>query len=110
MDNTNLTSEKRCVQLVYPNDRWGSFHGSQCSKIGIVQRDGKWYCKVHDPEYRKQKQEASMAKYQEEMHNRIMVRKRADLLNVIFSGVSTEQIEQLKDDIREDIKALFKIS
>ena len=110
MDNTNLTSEKRCVQLVYPNDRWGSFHGYQCSKIGVIQRDGKWYCKTHDPEYRKQKADVSMAKYKEELHNADMIRKRTQLFDQIFSGISTEQIELLKDEARENIKALFKIN
>ena len=52
--------EQRCIAKVYPKDQWGSYHPYQCSKKGTVERDGKWYCKVHDPEYRKAKIEARL--------------------------------------------------
>jgi len=41
-----------------------SWRFGQCSRKAIVERDGKWYCKIHDPEYIKTKDEEREAKYQ----------------------------------------------
>ena len=43
---------EKCSVMVY-FDMW---HDRQCKKPAIVERDGKWYCKIHDPEYIKEKQ------------------------------------------------------
>lgn len=40
---------KVCSVRVYPSDRAGSFHGHMCSKAAKVEREGKWYCGIHDP-------------------------------------------------------------
>lgn len=40
-------SERRCVKNVPYGGRSVSFH--QCTRLGIVVREGKWYCKQHDP-------------------------------------------------------------
>ncbi len=54
--------EHECSVMVSPNDRWGAFHQSRCQKKAVVERDGKWYCKIHDPEYIKQKDTERKAK------------------------------------------------
>lgn len=36
---------------------WGAFHSHQCEKRAVVTRNGKRYCKIHDPEYVKAKGE-----------------------------------------------------
>lgn len=46
---------QQCEARVSPPDRWGSFHQYQCSKKAVVTRGDKAYCKIHDPEYIKQK-------------------------------------------------------
>jgi len=51
---------QQCSEQVW-YDAW---HKKQCEKKAIVQRDGKWYCKVHDPEYIKQKDTERQAKYE----------------------------------------------
>lgn len=45
----------QCSVRVSPNTRWGAFQQYRCSKKAVVVRDGKPYCKIHDPEYIKQK-------------------------------------------------------
>ena len=50
-----MTDKIECSERVYPNEQWGSFYPHQCKKTAIVERNSKWYCKLHDPEYRKQK-------------------------------------------------------
>lgn len=52
-----------CSQDVYPKERWGSFHPYKCNKPAVIERDGKWYCKIHDPVYRKSKQKGLTAKW-----------------------------------------------
>jgi len=42
-------------------DNW---HKSQCSKKVVVERDGKPYCKIHDPEYIRVKEAKRKASYE----------------------------------------------
>jgi len=36
---------------------WGTWHYHICTKPAIVERNGEWYCKIHDPEYIKARDE-----------------------------------------------------
>ena len=54
--------ENRCSVKVAPNTQWGAFQQHQCSKKAVVERGGVWYCKIHDPEYIKQKDAERKAK------------------------------------------------
>ncbi len=45
----------QCSVRVAPNTQWGAFQQHQCYKKATIIRDGKPYCKIHDPEYIKQK-------------------------------------------------------
>ena len=53
----------RCTETVH--DKY-SFRGRQCSKPAAVERDGRMYCKVHDPEAIKARRDASYAKWKAE--------------------------------------------
>lgn len=53
--------ERRCSQRVF--DRT---FGYQCQKKAVIERDGKPYCKIHDPEYIKAKRDAQQAKFEAE--------------------------------------------
>ncbi len=44
----------------------GSWYYADCSRKAVVERDGKPYCKIHDPEYRKEKAEERHTKYESE--------------------------------------------
>ena len=50
-------NKKQCSVMVAPPGMWGSFQQHKCKKTAIVTRDGKVYCKIHDPEYIEQKDE-----------------------------------------------------
>ena len=41
-------------------DNW---HQHQCSRKAVVERDGKAYCKIHDPEYKKLQASQKEARY-----------------------------------------------
>ena len=38
-----------CSEIVYLRNPFGYVHGHGCSKPGKVERDGKWWCAIHDP-------------------------------------------------------------
>jgi len=50
-----VNKEKQCQVSVCPPGQWGAFQPHQCTKKAVVTRDGKRYCKIHDPEYIKKK-------------------------------------------------------
>lgn len=50
-------NKKQCEVMVSPPGKWGDFQQHQCDKQAVIERAGKAYCKIHDPEYIKQKDE-----------------------------------------------------
>lgn len=60
-----MSEKPQCSQSVPERgSRWPRFF--QCSRSGKVQRDGKWYCAIHDPEKKKAKQKAWNDAYEAE--------------------------------------------
>lgn len=57
-------AKHNCSKTVYSNDRWPRPH--LCTRSGIVERDGKWYCKIHDPISVVEKEAARRAKWEAE--------------------------------------------
>jgi hypothetical protein len=101
-----LRSEKRCVETVYPNDQYGSFHGHQCNKMGIIKRDGKWYCKIHDPEYIKEKHLKLRDKWDKQYKISQLNFEREQVINTLTNGYSTELLKSNTIKIRGFIEAL----
>ncbi len=54
-----LKNKERCSVEVYV----GVWHSKPCSKSAVIERDGKLYCKIHDPEYIKKKDEIARENY-----------------------------------------------
>jgi uncharacterized Zn finger protein (UPF0148 family) len=54
--------DKRCSVMIWDSGGW---HRYQCTKHVKVERDGKFYCAIHDPEYIKLKDAKLKAKRQE---------------------------------------------
>jgi hypothetical protein len=81
-----------------PNDHWG-FHYHSCKRQGIIQRDGKWYCKVHDPI----EVEARGKKSSTEWHNKFE--------SVRINEVAGQQCRLINPEnpliVAENIKALY---
>lgn len=61
---TNDHTRHKCSKTIYGGGR--SFHGSPCSKKATVERDGDWWCSVHDPVKVTDRREASYEKWQAE--------------------------------------------
>lgn len=66
-----MTTKGKCSQMVYDSSGYGAFHPHPCKRNAIVEIDGKLYCKIHDPEYIKRKDEIAYKKYEAESNIRI---------------------------------------
>ena len=58
------TKGERCSAEVYA--RFGFGHFSRCQKKAVIERNGKPYCKIHDPEYIKAKMAEKKAEWDAE--------------------------------------------
>lgn len=64
-----MSEKQKCCELVREEGQWGGFHRHQCPRNATVERDGKGYCKQHDPVERKAKSDASYAKMKKKWKN-----------------------------------------
>ncbi len=55
--------KKQCCERVQDPTGW---HFYQCLKNAVIKRKGKLYCKIHDPEYIKEKNKKREEKYKKE--------------------------------------------
>ncbi len=91
-----------CQTRIYGNR---DCFGHQCPKKPTVTRDGELYCKIHDPEYIKQKKTEQRAKWDKEDEERhqlntlVMARKKAT------QGLTLTELSKVTPDlIRQAIK------
>jgi ferric-dicitrate binding protein FerR (iron transport regulator) len=85
--------KKLCSETVYPRDRYGSFHGYPCTKKVTVERDGKPYCSIHDPEAVKARDAARRKKWDEESEAKQRAWDRERKIRGMFDGIPTEEID-----------------
>lgn len=69
---------------------WGMMQYSQCSRRAVVERDGKKYCRQHDPEEKKKRRAASNAKWQ---------KKNAKRFREIFASASEPLLAEALEKI-----------
>jgi len=84
----------QCVEKVYPNDKYGSFHGYRCTRDGTVERDGKWYCKTHDPKAVEAKANAKNAIWDEKRKQNNLEITRRFAEHKACEGISTKALEE----------------
>jgi uncharacterized Zn finger protein (UPF0148 family) len=68
------TDKPRCSEDVWD----GGFRPHRCRNSGSVERDGKWYCKVHDPIARKERQERRDEEYRAEQERQLARRRKRE--------------------------------
>lgn len=62
-----LDGGHRCAGVFYPSGM--SFpRPHKCSRKGTVERDGKWWCGIHDPVAKQKKRTAWEAKFRDKMN------------------------------------------
>ena len=93
---------ERCKETVYPNERYGAFHGHQCTRKAV--KDG--YCKIHHPDSVRKRQEISAKRYNERIEQSEyaqLKRAREEIERL------TQQLEEAKRDA-ERLNALINNS
>lgn len=55
-------NKEQCSEKVWDSTSWYSY---PCSKKAIIEREEKMWCKIHDPEYKKEKKAKQEEKYEE---------------------------------------------
>ncbi len=90
--------ETRCSAQVSGEGQWGAFHPHQCHKKAVVMRDGKPYCKVHDPEYREQKSAKATTKWEAKMKKH-----RLEVMAPVLLDACQRAYEATHDPIVEQI-------
>ena len=87
-----MKEKERCSAQVYHPQGWGRFYG--CERKAVIERDGKPYCKIHDPEYVAKKGAEKQAQWDKERDERLAVYERRILLAGIFEGIDSTTIKR----------------
>lgn len=70
----------RCCKMIADTNIWSNYH--QCSRTkNLVERDGKFYCKQHDPEEVAKRDAAKRAKWRAELKDKQEQWKKDDLIH-----------------------------
>lgn len=77
-----MSAPAQCSKRFYNGK---TFRGHQCGKPAKVERDGRHYCTIHDPEYRKAKAEKRRAESIE------TVRKNAEKMEAKMRALKEQQ-------------------
>lgn len=101
-----MDKDTRCSVMVSGEGTWGAFHQHQCHKKAVVERNGKPYCKIHDPEYMKAKSERINREYERRYEEQRKQFKRERLINEIFYDIDTDIIENNLETLKEIVSKL----
>jgi len=82
--------QQMCSEQVSDHGRWVNYY--PCKRKGIVEEDGKWWCKQHSPSDKKAKREARSAKYEKESAVRRAGWDKELAMRVACEGVATEDL------------------
>ena len=76
-----------------------SLHYYPCRRKAKVERDGKPYCTIHDPEYIKAKREKWNVEWEEKAKCWERSRARSDALDAATKGLTTEELQRLNPNL-----------
>jgi len=86
-------AKERCSETVSDREIW---HVHQCLRNGVVQREGKWYCKQHDPVAIKKRDAIRIAKYEKVWEIKEERWRREAAMKQACDGISTDDLERLE--------------
>lgn len=84
-----------CHTMIYE----GRGFNHQCSKKPVVTRDGKLYCKIHDPEYIKKKCEKWQAKFDEDWAKKEQRWALEKARKQAIEGLTLEELRRVTPDL-----------
>ncbi len=93
-----------CSAKVWEDSRWPSSH--QCSRKAVVEREGKRYCKVHDPEYIAAKRKEHTERWERDWVKQRETGTRNALIAEAFEGIGLISLQQNADRFRAAILAV----
>ncbi len=97
---TDFKSEKiRCSEKVFGSSRFDSFNPHQCMLNAVVVRDGKWYCKKHDPIEIKKKSEEKTKLWNKQWKEKEENWHRDDLMKKILGKKTTQELEKMAKEM-----------
>ena len=73
----------------------GGWHRRPCARNGVIQRDGKWYCKQHDPVAVKKRMDDQKAQWEKEWEEDKKKRYRDRAMQKACEGVPTKVLEKI---------------
>lgn len=91
-----MSDKPKCCKMKWISD---CFRGrsAQCEHAGKVERAGKWYCGIHDPEKNKERDRLADEKAQEARQARVTAEQRARLT------------EECHDELRDALCAMVEM-
>lgn len=93
-----MQNQNKCCAEVN-RDGW---HIGQCARSGVVFRDGKWYCKQHDPVAVKEKSDKRWEEFKKKSDQEREKRKRREACENAMNGISDPEswVTAAKDTLR----------
>ena len=85
-----MSETKVCCETV-----WQDHSRYPCGKRAKVERDGHWYCGIHDPVRRAEKHKARDEKWEKEWRERDEKWRHDRAATALCKSVTTEELEQL---------------
>ena len=86
----------RCQATVYDSR---GFYGHQCQKKPVVTRDGKLYCRIHDPEYIAGKRQKEEVKYDKEWAEKKKLWALDEAREKALMGLTLEELRQVTPEM-----------
>lgn len=99
-----FTLGAKCSEKIY-HSRGNWFDETLCPKLAVIECDGKPYCKIHDPEYIKERHRKSQEKREVERKAQELKWQREDAVNLATAGLTLEELKAVTPAM---IKALAK--
>ena len=81
---------QQCCGQVRKNTNWPGHR--QCSRVGVIERDKKWYCKQHDPVAKKERSDERYKKFSEKWDRDAERVVRSNVTLRACEGLTNEQI------------------
>ena len=116
-DQGKVTDIPQCQEHVYDGSRSDMF-GHQCTHKGVVERNGAWWCKMHDPDRQAAKRNnwtiayelgdvATSLKYAiaSKAHAIVQYVETSELLDVVVLSQLGKEIKELRRQQTEAIAA-----
>lgn len=94
---------RRCCEQIF-----GDFTFHQCSRTGSIEREGKWYCKIHDPIAKAERDKARRDKWGKEWTDKQEALKSAQSLQNKKDQVYDLLVKHFPDDPLEGLKKLLE--